>query len=149
MSHPPARLPMTAIRGHSSWIIAKCLWTSFPISPCSVHQVSITSTCMSLVSLVTIYIHLCSVSPCCCSIVSCFFWCLLCGFPCGLFLCSLVFLPSVSGSPQSPLQSPLQSGSPQNPLQSPLHSGSPQSPFQSPLQSLQRLRHLLQKLQRW
>ncbi len=79
MSHPSARVPMTAIRGHSSWIIVKCVWTFPLLGPSGL----IASSCMSLVSLVNLW----SVSPCCCSIVSCFCWCLLCGFPCGLFLC--------------------------------------------------------------
>ncbi len=32
---------MTSTRGHSSQIIAYCLWTSFPITLCSIYQVSL------------------------------------------------------------------------------------------------------------
>lgn len=34
-------VPMTATRGHSSQIIAYCLWTTFPITLCSIYQVSL------------------------------------------------------------------------------------------------------------
>ncbi len=35
LSQPVAGVPMSAIRGHSFWIVVFWFWTSFPITPCT------------------------------------------------------------------------------------------------------------------
>ncbi len=71
MSQPSAGLSMTANRGHSSRIIAYCLWTFYPITLCSVYQVSLFQ--LHVINLVNFPIFtLCSLNIGCCSIVLCF-----------------------------------------------------------------------------